>query len=182
MRWSLVFGYDDIAVQFHPHEKQGTSRMHSVRIHGLSMAAIILFTSAVSASDHKPMFAGFPILDTMVVSENVKGDNLSAGSPPAIDVTCYVAGWIRSSGRIHVAQVVRSSGYPRLDDACSHGTCVAQQSMAEDSLLTRANRSTHQLCQPQRSRFVYDLSRKCLFFFRVLAYTVPSRSSAIFTE
>jgi TonB family protein len=70
----------------------------------------------------RPMFAGYPVLDTIVVTASVAGD------PPATDPamstmasTCYVLNWIRSTGKIQAAQIVKSSGHPHLDDACFMG-------------------------------------------------------------
>lgn len=73
----------------------------------------------IHTTSRQPMFAGFPVLDTIVVTAQIKPE-LEATNPAVSfsTSTCYLLVWIRSSGKIQAVQVVKSSGYPRLDDAC----------------------------------------------------------------
>jgi TonB family protein len=61
----------------------------------------------------------------------------NATSPTPLEATCHVGIWIETDGTISVAQIVKSSGYPRLDDACLKGVtrCQAAQRLRDRHLL-----------------------------------------------
>jgi len=70
-----------------------------------------------------PMFAGYRMLDTVVVTGKIHDeDGHPDGLRQSYVSTCYVLAWIRHTGKIHAGQIVRSSGIPRLNDACLKAT------------------------------------------------------------
>jgi TonB family protein len=73
-----------------------------------------------------PIFAGYPLLDTIRISVSITADGVVQES--AVDqkpgkyhptANCYVLVRIRQTGEIQAAQVVKSTGSARLDDACA---------------------------------------------------------------
>jgi len=77
------------------------------------------------AAAHEPlMFAGFPLFDTIVITAEIKGEETGAGSPVVSAPQCYVLAWIPGTGQVAATQIVKSSGYPRMDDACQRTVAV----------------------------------------------------------
>lgn len=53
--------------------------------------------------------------------------------PAPADATCHVGMWVEADGSISDAQIVKSSGYPKLDAACVKGVAGQKMSPATEN-------------------------------------------------
>ncbi len=68
------------------------------------------------------MFAGYPVMDGLVVTTHLKDESSAVATlQTRHGATCYVLMWVRSSGFVQALQVVKSTGFERLDAACIKG-------------------------------------------------------------
>lgn len=79
----------------------------------------IIWSLGDKQTTRRPMFGGFQVLDTIVVTAKAKNeDGATPASKSHFASTCYVLMWSRSTGKIQAVQIAKSSGLPGLDDAC----------------------------------------------------------------
>jgi TonB family protein len=92
--------------------------MRTIANCGSIASALILVVSSSVEAGQEQTFAGFRVIGTVEVSASIKTDPADSAQT-SVD-TSYVLNWVSSKGKVQGAQIVKSSGYPRLDEAALH--------------------------------------------------------------
>jgi TonB family protein len=89
---------------------------------GAGIGGVIAWFGGAAWAAEPPLFAGYPVTEGLVITAHLKDESPTVTSAQSRHgSTCYVLMWVRRSGFIQAVQVVKSTGFERLDAACIKG-------------------------------------------------------------